>query len=185
MKTKTVTHPNRIDYIVYSNPTGARNIIDKYGYQAPSNKRELCAAMKQLVREQGKPVIKELLLIHPEKEIILEAAGCNSKELNYCGCQHSSYLPELTSDGVLLLASTLSDENLLKALDTARSKANKDPKNEELKELVEVLQKEYDNRQKKNDKNNDEQKDSIFTDKNFLIGAVLGVVVGIILTKIS
>lgn len=187
MNTKEKTSPNRIEFIVHGNPEGARRIISKYGFRASNDKRELSRVMKQLVREKGKPVIKELLLIHPEKEIILKAAGYDSNELNYCGCKHSSFMPEMSVEGILALAATLTDDQLKKALDAAKSKLSKDPKNKELKDVVDTLQKEYDSRQKKNenDKPKDEKADSMFTDKHFLVGAVIGIVVGIILTKIS
>jgi hypothetical protein len=189
MKTKETTSPNRIDFIVQHNPEGARHILERHGYKASDDKKVLSATMKKLVREKGKPVIKELLLIHPEKELILKAAGYDSQELNYCGCKHSSFMPEMTVEGILALAGTLSDENLAKALETAKSRANKDPKNKELREVVDVLQKEFDSRQKKSDNDKDKPSDeswsAMLTDKRFLIGTLVGLLIGFIVTKIS
>jgi hypothetical protein len=84
---------NRINYIVLQKPTEAAKILEKYGYEAPKKKEELPRAMKLLVKKKGEAIIKDLINIHPERDLILQVTGHRSDESNYCGC-NSSYFEE-------------------------------------------------------------------------------------------
>jgi hypothetical protein len=78
--------PDRTKYIVYSNPRGAAKLLYNKGYEPPKKLRELFAAVKELSKIQGEKFQKELLSIHPEKEMLAvylrEAEqGKNQKEI--------------------------------------------------------------------------------------------------------
>ncbi len=92
---------NRIDYIVFGNAKGARQVLWDFGYEPPNELPKLAGAVKQLIRKKGKKAIEGLLSKHPDRTILLELArphgensycgACGSKtsmatELGYCGC---------------------------------------------------------------------------------------------------
>ena len=62
--------PDRTKYIVYSNPRGAAKLLYNKGYEPPKKLRELFGAVKELSKIQGEKFQKELLSIHPEKELL-------------------------------------------------------------------------------------------------------------------
>lgn len=62
--------PDRTKYIVYSNPKGAAKLLFNKGYEPPKKISELLGAVKELSRLQGEKFQKELLSIHPEKEML-------------------------------------------------------------------------------------------------------------------
>lgn len=115
---------NRIDYIVLHQPVEAARIIEKYGYEAPTDKHELSQAVRLLVKRKGEPVIKDLILIHPEKKLILELTGHQSEESNFCGC-HSSYSGD-TKD-LLDHLSTMSVSDLTKYYEQAKQDSKDKP----------------------------------------------------------
>lgn len=196
-KKKVHKRPNRIEYIVFGNPKGARKLMDKYGYVPPENKEDLARAIKLLVKEKGSRFIKELLLIHPEREVILNAG--KDTEDNYCGCQNSSFTGscgcrqssftgeaiEINRDWLLDRFSFMSTENLEKALNEAKQQLLKNPDSKDLKTTIESLEKEIAKRKGERNVQKEQKTDPFYTDKHFLIGATLGLVLGIILTKIS
>ena len=62
--------PDRTQYIVYSNPRGAAKLLYNKGYEPPKKLRDLLGAVKELSKIQGEKFQKELLSIHPEKELL-------------------------------------------------------------------------------------------------------------------
>jgi len=84
---------NKIAYIVYGNQKEARKLVYDYGYEAPKDIHGLVDTVKLLVKKKGRKVIKDLILIHPDKRAILKLA--QPSEDNFCGgCGNHSYLPE-------------------------------------------------------------------------------------------
>lgn len=88
---------NRIAYIVYGNPDGARKFLFDQGYHPPKNIHDLVHATKELVKTKGKTIVPLLLNVHPEKELILKLnqPQNNQREDSFCGsCGSSSFNPE-------------------------------------------------------------------------------------------
>ena len=87
---------NKIDYIVFGNPTGAKKLLLEKGYKPFSNIQYTAQAIKQLVKKEGRKAVKELIKIHPDKALILKI----NKELedSFCGaCSNYTYVPETNS----------------------------------------------------------------------------------------
>ncbi|MEM9023074.1 MAG: hypothetical protein AAGB22_05000 [Bacteroidota bacterium] len=91
---------NRIDYLVTGNPEEVRDLIEAYGYSPPKNIGHLIRFTKQLVKAQGRPFLRELLRLHPERALILRdyreklVKAEDAQEDNFCGvCGHSSFDP--------------------------------------------------------------------------------------------
>ena len=83
----------RIDYIIKGNTPGVRQLIRSYGITPPKDAIALTRAVKQVIREKGRPAIKGLIKHHPDRRIILRLE--KEKDDNYCGyCGSSSYDPE-------------------------------------------------------------------------------------------
>ena len=83
----------RIDYIIKGNTPGVRQLIRSYGITPPKDVKTLTRAVKQVIREKGRPAIKGLIKHHPDRKIILRLE--KEKDDNYCGyCGSSSYNPE-------------------------------------------------------------------------------------------
>ena len=70
----TALGQNRIDYIVYHNSLEAQKLLYNQGFESPEDPDDLVEAIKELVREKGRPVIEALLKIHPDKKAILAIA---------------------------------------------------------------------------------------------------------------
>lgn len=62
---------SRIDYITFGNPGEVRKLITRYGYEPPSSLADLSDAVKELIRQEGKKVVADLVQLHPDKEAIL------------------------------------------------------------------------------------------------------------------
>jgi len=130
---------NKIDYIVFGNPRGVRKLIHSHGYNAPKDKTTLSATTKALVREKGKPIIKQLIDLHPDKKAILKTApktcNCQKNESNFCGC-NSSYvgeeedLPDITK---------MSLDELKQHYQLMVKKANANPENTRLSDEVQRI----------------------------------------------
>lgn len=164
---------NRIDYIVLQKPTDAARILDKYGYDPPKKPEELVKAMKLLVRKKGEPAVKELINIHPEKQLILEASGHNSDESNYCGC-HSSYSGE-TKD-LLDKLSELSVDDLSKLYDEVKKQSKDKPEDKPLMARVETVWDELKRRRKQTKKIQENQENGLWL--KIAIGVLAGIIIG-------
>lgn len=89
---------NMYQYVAVSNPSMAKAICHKYGYQLSNvkNPKDLGVCLEQLVNQEGESALKDIILNHPDRELIIEmcgkesvgfmgADGSNSKSCN-CGC---------------------------------------------------------------------------------------------------
>jgi hypothetical protein len=63
---------NLYNYIANSNPDAANRICEKYGYYQVSNTDELAYVLNNIVATEGEEPFKEIMEIHPDKEVILE-----------------------------------------------------------------------------------------------------------------
>lgn len=68
-------------YIAQNNPDAAYEICKKYGYFNVNSIEELSNALQNIVAENGQDSLKEILEIHPEKEVILEVFD-DKKKIN-------------------------------------------------------------------------------------------------------
>ena len=127
--------PNRIEYIVFGNVQGARELVHKYGYVPPKNIIALAGAVKQLAKKKGKDFIEELLKIHPEKEMILKANGHSAYD-QYCGgCQSSFFDEEKFSERL----QEMSGKELEQYYDELLKRSNDDPANDTLRTQLNIL----------------------------------------------
>ena len=82
----------RIDYIVYGNPKGVRQLLRKQGKSVPRDVHALVDKTKYLIRKEGQPFVKALLHEHPDRKALLKTHDVTASEYQYCGsCQHFSY----------------------------------------------------------------------------------------------
>jgi hypothetical protein len=63
---------NLYNYIANSNPDAANRICEKYGYYQVSSTDELAYVLNNIVATEGEEPFKEIMEIHPDKEVILE-----------------------------------------------------------------------------------------------------------------
>jgi hypothetical protein len=59
-------------YIAQTSPDSANAICKKYGYSQVQSISELAYCLKRVVAEKGEEAFKEIMEIHPEKDVILE-----------------------------------------------------------------------------------------------------------------
>ena len=192
---------NKIDYIVFGNPSGAKKLLYKKGYKPFSNIQLTAKAIKQLVRKEGRTVIKELAQIHPDKPLII--AANKEQEDSFCGaCNNHTYVPDsnsCTSCGhsnfvtkdidvgnfldQLLDMNTSEIEGHYKDI---LSKSNKNPKDISLAEEVQIVWNELRQRRtnKVEEKNSNEKADlctCLFSEKGVVIlglTLVAGILIG-------
>lgn len=80
---------NVYKYVAESNPNGAIQIINSFGYDVTS-KADLGRSLSELVAEEGEPAFKKVMDNHPDKDVILElyASDDTKKEKDIpCGCE--------------------------------------------------------------------------------------------------
>ncbi len=79
---------NVFKYVAESNPNGAVQIINSFGYDV-KNTSDLGKSLSELVAEVGEPAFKKVMDNHPDKDVILELYGSDNtkdKEEKSCGC---------------------------------------------------------------------------------------------------
>jgi hypothetical protein len=79
---------NVFRYVAESNPNGAVQIINSFGYDVTSTS-DLGKSLSELVAEVGEPAFKKVMDNHPDKDVILELYGSDNtkdKEDKSCGC---------------------------------------------------------------------------------------------------
>lgn len=78
---------NVFKYVAESNPNGAVQIINSFGYDVTS-KSDLGKSLSELVAEVGEPAFKKVMDNHPDKDVILELyASEDVKDKDKeCGC---------------------------------------------------------------------------------------------------
>lgn len=169
---------NKIDYIVYHNPSASADLLSSFGYEPPKKVVDLAVAVKQLIRKKGEPVIKELLMIHPERRVLLEMTGHNpdANESNFCGCQ-SSYTGEL-KDYTSTKLSEVSDQDLADLYEDAKRQSKTSPTDKMLMAQVESIWDELKRRKKGKEQKaysggEDSEKRLLYLAVAFLAGVVL------------
>jgi len=170
---------NRIEYIVFNNPKGAGKLVHEYGYIPPKNLLDLAETVKLLVKKRGKVFIKDLIKIHPEKEVILMASGHSDYD-NYCGGCHSAYTGN--SKKFMDTISEKSRDELEDLYDDIKEKANDSPENDEFREQLNVV---WDIIQEKKEekKKKEEEKSSLKVPKEWAFAGV-ALIVGIIIGSV-
>jgi uncharacterized protein YecT (DUF1311 family) len=144
---------NRIDYIVYHNSDAVSNLLEQYDFEAPENPKHLAEAIKELTRKKGRKVIKELLQLHPDKEVILKlnvpkedgfCGACSNdsynNENNYCTtCGHSNYTGSGNEDSFLSQFESYKDKELERYYQKIVKKSNANPKDKNLAQEVQMV----------------------------------------------
>lgn len=90
---------NIYQYVAANNEYGAMSILDKYGYTAENinSAEDVGTCLQQLVKEVGtdtaEDVIRDIVSIHPDKDLILEVSSGISKKKD-CSCKKKeAYVP--------------------------------------------------------------------------------------------
>lgn len=67
---------NIYQYIAHNDPSRAKALCHKYGYQIANvnSKTDLGKCLQQLVAEEGETAMEDLVMVHPDKDLILEVA---------------------------------------------------------------------------------------------------------------
>ena len=78
---------NVYKYVAESNPNGAVQIINSFGYEV-ANTSDLGRSLSELVAEIGEPAFKKVIDYHPDKDVILELYSTdNDNKTTPCGCK--------------------------------------------------------------------------------------------------
>jgi hypothetical protein len=78
---------NVYKYVAESNPNGAVQIINSFGYEL-ANTSDLGRSLSELVAEVGEPAFKKVIDYHPDKDVILELYSTdNDNKTKPCGCK--------------------------------------------------------------------------------------------------
>lgn len=64
-------------YIAANDPYGAKSICNKYSYQIQNVQTtdDVATCLEQLVAQEGEPAFKDLMALHPDRDIITELYG--------------------------------------------------------------------------------------------------------------
>lgn len=98
---------NVFKYVAESNPNGAVQIINSFGYDV-TNTSDLGRSLSELVAEVGEPAFKKVMDFHPDKDVILELYSTNNSEhtTTSCGCdgcknraRNNEYISYLNATG--------------------------------------------------------------------------------------
>lgn len=98
------------DYIALSNPTGCAAVCRKYGFEPQAqDEAELADCLTQLVQEVGEPALSDLVLLHPDRELILEqqtvirAVGATGESTYQpqCNCPKCRGVPGPASENLI------------------------------------------------------------------------------------
>ena len=106
------------DYIANSNPQGAKDLCEAYGYRV-TNPNSMSQNLKILVNNEGQDALESMMDLHPDKEIILEYfSKPTPKEdaTSNCGCLNNINTPQVLER--FLNASGKQDTSEAKALAT-------------------------------------------------------------------
>jgi hypothetical protein len=88
---------NVYQYIAQNNPDESYQICQKYGYFEVADIDEMSDILAQIVANQGESALKEILSLHPDREVILEVYSPKpySRPLQFAG--ESENLPSNVS----------------------------------------------------------------------------------------
>lgn len=181
MKHKSLSRAqNKIDYIVYHNPDQVAKLLYDQGFEPPKNPKNLAAAIRELSRKKGRKFLKELIKLHPDKQVILSldkqtedshCGACNNntydKKGNYCkSCGHSNYIGLGDEDSFLGQFESYTTPDLEKYYQDILRKSNQNPEDKNLAKEVQMIWNQI--RQRKNTTRTD--KEHALTEKNIRIG---------------
>lgn len=100
------------EYIARNNPTGAKRVIESFGYKVV-NPRSMGDNLRMLVAQEGEPALKEIVALHPDKDLILEVyKGDIEKKESFSGADG------VLSSAVLANTQQQNDSNSKMALQT-------------------------------------------------------------------
>lgn len=164
---------NSIDYIVYHNPDSVGKFLYECGYEVPKNTHSLVKVIKELIQKEGKPIISELLKLHPDKKAILSVSKRQKKPCNACGndnyfdednfcgaCGHSNYNGSGDEDSFLDQFTDKTDTELQRYYDKIVKKSNADPEDQKLAQEVQLVWNEI--RQRKTQEDGSEKSQTLW-----------------------
>jgi len=74
------------EYIATDSPNECANLCAKYGFQAQAETTaDMGDCMSQLVQAAGEPALRDLVALHPDKDLILEQFGGSQGGNNWAG----------------------------------------------------------------------------------------------------
>ncbi len=79
-----------LEYIAVNDEHAARAVCSKHGYdlQNVNNYSDLAACLEQLTAEVGEPAFVDILSLHPDKDLIIEAfSGTEAQGKKKCPCE--------------------------------------------------------------------------------------------------
>lgn len=98
---------NVFKYVAESNPNGAVQVINSFGYDVTSTS-DLGRSLSELVAEVGEPAFKKIMDYHPDKDVILElySKDGGDEKSTSCGCdscknraRNNEYMSYLNATG--------------------------------------------------------------------------------------
>ena len=87
---------NFYEYIAKTNPSGAKKVINEFGYRVVDGRR-MGENLRMLVAQEGEPALRAIAEMHPDKELLLEVFAPKDGD---CGCKKKGE-SFLGADGVL------------------------------------------------------------------------------------
>jgi hypothetical protein len=87
---------NFYEYIAKTNPSGAKKVINEFGYRVVDGRR-MGENLRMLVAQEGEPALRAIAEMHPDKELLLEVFAPKDGE---CGCKKKGE-SFMGADGVL------------------------------------------------------------------------------------
>jgi hypothetical protein len=160
-----------MDYIAYNNPKQANDLLERYGYAPSGNRDDISASLKAIVDKDREDALRELALIHPDKDLILslnenQSTIGSSETMNYAGLSGEEYVQNLRTN------TYWNKNNPQRPLppDFFNDFANKDQDSRAIKEQVkEEVSKELNNSQTTNSHSNNQENGIKFTTTHFVI----------------
>ncbi len=146
-----ISPPSAIAYMVLHKPIAARQLLRTYGKLVPRTSSQLVTAIKQLVRQQGRPVITKLLEEHPDAKAILQLQNEQTSKCSSChsdtyvtsqpckDCGHISYENAGKQDAYVAQLNRFSATELEDYYQKRLRLSNQQPHNTRLAEEVELL----------------------------------------------
>lgn len=154
METKTRQKrlvPNKIDYIVLHRPKEAAQLLEEFGYKSPKSPSNIAAAVKELIRIEGREAVNALLTIHPDRHVIMNTAkednycyNCGSpvkeEEDHFCSvCNHDNFMSTDDKNDLLDKVKGMAKGELERSLDSLMKKANRDPEDLKVAEETQMV----------------------------------------------
>ena len=87
---------NFYEYIAKTNPSGAKKVINEFGYRVVDGRR-MGENLRMLVAQEGEPALRAIAEMHPDKELLLEVFAPKDGD---CGCKKKGE-SFMGADGVL------------------------------------------------------------------------------------